>query len=176
MAGGKTIVVTAYGHSKIVDKISVSLFDRSTAGYETTDSKAEAYCNNINSFELRGEETWVFAQPVSENTRYALGAFLPLRFDILLKLNDKAVQKVLRQVDTKDIAKALTGEDKTVQEKIFNNMSKGAAQMLKDDMKCLGSMRQKDIIDAQEKILNIICQLEETGEIIILHSKGEMVE
>ncbi len=82
-------------------------------------------------------------------------------------LDDRAVQLVLRQVDTKDLALALKGASQEVQEKIFRNMSQRAAQMLKEDMEYMGPVRARLVNEAQQKIVNIIRRLEEAGEIVI---------
>jgi flagellar motor switch protein FliG len=139
------------------------------------DSNAKTYCDTINSLKLKGE-SWVFAKIVSENTQYTLDAFLPLKFDIILNLDDRAIQKVLRKVDSQELVKALKDKNEMVQEKIFNNMSKRAAQMLKEDMKFMGPMRVEDVENAEEKIVNIIRHLEQTGEIVIPYSEGETLK
>jgi hypothetical protein len=175
MGEEKSIVITAYGHNRVIDKISVSLFDKSASGHGyNDDSAAKIYCNNINSLELP-EETWVSAKIVAENTQYALDEFLPIKFDILLKLDDMAIQRILRGCETPDIARALKGENEAIQSRIFNNMSKRAVIMLKEDMD-IGQIRIQDVKKAQEKILSLICQLENRGEIIIQYSKGEIVK
>jgi hypothetical protein len=169
----KSIVITVCGHNETIDKIAVSLFDNHYP--HGGESNAEAYCNTINGLELK-EDTWIFAKTVSENTQYSLGAFFPLRFDIIETLDDRAIQKVLREIDSQDLAKALKGENDAVREKIFNNMSKRAAQMLKEDMEFMGRIRIKDVKESQEKILSIIRHFKQTGEIVITYSKGEVVE
>jgi flagellar motor switch protein FliG len=174
MANEKSVVLTVYGHSNAIDKIAVSLFDKSKDSYDVhgDDSNAETYCDAINGFKLEGE-SWVFAKIVLENTRYTLDTFRPLQFDILLNLDDRSIQKILRDVDSRLLAKALKGSNEMVQEKIFNNMSKRAAQMLKEDMDLMGPMRIADVRGAQEKIVNIVRHLEQTGEIVIPFFEGE---
>jgi flagellar motor switch protein FliG len=174
MNGGKSTVITVYGHNRTIDKIAVSLFDKSEAGYYGYDKDAKIYCDTINSLKLEGE-SWVFAKIVSENTQYSTGAFFPLRFDILLTLDDRAIQKILREVEGPHIAKALKGASEAIQEKIFKNMSKRAAQMLKEDMEYMGPIRMIDVKEGQDKVLDIIRQLEQAGEIVILY-KGDIIE
>ena len=182
MDSRKDIVITVYGHEKIVDKFAISAFDKSIDEFARNDfyignSNAETYCDIINSLELNGN-SWVFAKMISKNTLYqpyTLDTFLPLRFDIILKLDDRSIQRMLRELKFKEIAMALKGENETIREKIFSNISKRAAQMLKEDIECMGLVRKIDIIKTQEKILNIIYHLEKIGEIVILHSKGETI-
>jgi flagellar motor switch protein FliG len=174
MNGEKSTVITVYGHNRTIDKIAVSLFDKSEAGYHGYDKNAKTYCDTINSLDLKGE-SWVFAKVISENTQYSPEAFLPLKFDILLTFDDRAIQKILREVDSQDIAKALKDKNEAVQDKIFKNMSKRAAQMLKEDMEYMGPVRITDVKEAQNKVLDIIRRLEQSGEIVILY-KGDIIE
>jgi flagellar motor switch protein FliG len=91
-------------------------------------------------------------------------------FEDIVMLDDRAIQKVLREVDTQELAKALKSVDTEVQDKIFRNMSKRAAGMLKEDMEYMGPVRLKDVEEAQQKIVSIIRHLEDTGEIVIARS------
>lgn len=88
-------------------------------------------------------------------------------FEDIVKLDDRSVQRVLREVETKDIALALKGTNDEVKEKIFVNMSERAAGMLKDDMEYMGPVRAREVQEAQSTIVAIIRALEATGEIII---------
>jgi hypothetical protein len=173
MGTGKDLVVTAYGHDAVIDTISVSAFDRDR-NHDGYNSNAKMYCGNINALELKGN-SWIFTTIVSENTQYALGSFLPIKFEVLLKLDDRAVQKVLREVDSEDLARALKNAQEAVKEKIFSNMSKRAAQMIKEDMDFMGPIRTTCVKESQEKIAGVIHHLEETGEIAIPHSKGDII-
>lgn len=88
-------------------------------------------------------------------------------FEDIVLLDDKAIQKVMRELDTQDLAKSLKAVDTEVQEKIFRNMSKRAANLLREDMEFMGPIRLKDVEDSQQKIVNIIRKLEEEGEIVV---------
>lgn len=96
-------------------------------------------------------------------------------FEDIVLLDDRSIQKVLRMVDSSDLAKALKHTDPEVQEKIFRNLSKRAAQMLKEDMEYMGPVRLRDVEEAQQKIVNIIRKLEEQGEIIIARSPEDEI-
>ena len=91
-------------------------------------------------------------------------------FEDIVMLDDRAIQKVLREVDTQELAKALKAVDTEVQDKIFKNMSKRASAMLKEDMEYMGPIRLKDVEESQQKIVSIIRHLEDTGEIVIARS------
>ena len=88
-------------------------------------------------------------------------------FEDIVMLDDRAIQKVMREVDSQELAKALKSVDSEVQDKIFKNMSKRAANMLKEDMEYMGPVRLKDVEEAQQKIVSIIRHLEDTGEIVV---------
>jgi flagellar motor switch protein FliG len=88
-------------------------------------------------------------------------------FEDIVLLGDKDIQKVLREVDSTELAKALKGVNSEVQDKIFRNMSKRAAAVLKEDMDFMGPIRLKDVEEAQQKIVTIIRKLEDAGDIVI---------
>ncbi|PHJ13609.1 flagellar motor switch protein FliG [Fervidobacterium sp. SC_NGM5_G05] len=94
-------------------------------------------------------------------------------FEDILKIDDRAVQLVLREVNMQDLAVALKGASEELKQKILNNMSKRAQQLLKDEMEFMGPVRVKDVEEAQQKIINIIRRLEEAGEIVISRGGGE---
>ena len=96
-------------------------------------------------------------------------------FEDVVLLDDRSVQKVLRDVDTNDLAKALKAVEPDVQEKIFRNMSKRAASLLREDMDYMGPIRLKDVEESQQKIVNIIRKLEESGEIVIARGGEEEI-
>ncbi|MBN2509634.1 MAG: flagellar motor switch protein FliG [Spirochaetales bacterium] len=97
-------------------------------------------------------------------------------FEDIVLLDDRAIQKVLREVDTGELAKALRGVEAEVQDKIFRNMSKRAAAMLKEEMEYMGPVRLKDVEETQQKIVSIIRKLEDQGEIVVARSgEDEMV-
>ncbi|MDR0721104.1 MAG: flagellar motor switch protein FliG [Treponema sp.] len=88
-------------------------------------------------------------------------------FEDIVMLDDRSIQRVMREVDSQELAKALKSVDTEVQDKIFRNMSKRAAGMLKEDMEYMGPVRLKDVEEAQQKIVSIIRHLEDTGDIVI---------
>lgn len=88
-------------------------------------------------------------------------------FRDILHLDDRSVQKVLREVETTDLALALKSTDVEVQEKIYKNMSRRAAAMLKEEMEFMGPALLSDVEEMQSKIVAIIRKLERNGEIII---------
>ncbi|MCR4651342.1 MAG: flagellar motor switch protein FliG [Lachnospiraceae bacterium] len=96
-------------------------------------------------------------------------------FEDILLLDDRAIQRVLRDVDNNDLALALKGSNEQVQNAIFNNLSSRLASMIKEDMEFMGPVRMKDVEEAQQKIVNIIRKLEDSGEIVISRGGGDEI-
>ena len=88
-------------------------------------------------------------------------------FEDIVLLSDRAVQLVLRQVETHDLALALKTASDEVEDIITGNMSQRAAEMLEEDMEFMGPVRIREVEDAQQRIVNVIRELEESGEIVI---------
>ncbi len=96
-------------------------------------------------------------------------------FEDILSLDDRSIQRVLREVDNNDLGIALKGSGEDVQNVIFNNLSKRLAAMIKEDMDYMGPVRLKDVEEAQQKIVNIIRKLEDAGEIVISRGGGDEI-
>ncbi|MCR4790951.1 MAG: flagellar motor switch protein FliG [Treponemataceae bacterium] len=94
-------------------------------------------------------------------------------FEDIVMLDDRAIQRVLREVDTQELSKALKSVDAEVQDKVFKNMSKRAASMLKEEMEFMGPVRLKDVEEAQQKIVAAIRRLEDSGEIVVARGGEE---
>jgi flagellar motor switch protein FliG len=95
-------------------------------------------------------------------------------FEDILHLGDREVQRVLKDVDSRDLAVALKLASEEVKTKIFSNLSQRAAEMLKDELEFLGPVRLKNIEDAQRRIVEAVRRLDEAGEIHISRGgKGE---
>lgn len=96
-------------------------------------------------------------------------------FEDIILLDDRSLQMVLREVENKDLSLALKGVPNEVANKIFKNMSKRAADMLREEIEFMGPVRIRDVEEAQQKIVNIIRKLEDSGEIIVSRGKGDEV-
>ncbi|MGC7870284.1 flagellar motor switch protein FliG [Desulfosporosinus sp. SYSU MS00001] len=88
-------------------------------------------------------------------------------FEDIITLDDRGIQMVLREVDTKDLGLALKGSNPEVVEKVMANMSSRAGQMLREDMEFMGPVRLRDVEEAQQRIVKVIRKLEEGGAIVI---------
>ncbi len=96
-------------------------------------------------------------------------------FEDILLLDDRAIQRVLREVENSDLALALKGANEEVQAAIFKNLSKRLAAMIKEDMDFMGPVRMKDVEEAQQKVVNIIRKLEDSAEIVISRGGGDEI-
>ncbi len=96
-------------------------------------------------------------------------------FEDVITLDDKSIQRVLREIDNNDLALALKNTNEDVKTVIFNNISQRLATMIKEDMEFMGPVRLKDVEESQQKIVNIIRRLEDAGEIIISRGGGDEI-
>ncbi|HEY8422704.1 MAG TPA: flagellar motor switch protein FliG [Thermoclostridium sp.] len=96
-------------------------------------------------------------------------------FEDILQLDNRSIQRFLREVDNYQLAVALKGATEEVQNVIFSNMSKRLAEMIKEDIEFMGPVRLKDVEEAQQKIVNVIRKLEDAGEIIISRGGGDEI-
>ncbi len=94
-------------------------------------------------------------------------------FEDIMMVNDKGIQSMLKEVDNDDLSLALKTASQPLKDKIFKNMSERAAQLIKEDMEYMGPVRVSDVEAAQQKIVDIVRRLEESGEIIIGGRGGE---
>ena len=93
-------------------------------------------------------------------------------FDNIGEIDDRGIQSLMREVSSETLVLALKGADETVKDKIFNNMSKRASEMLRDDLESKGPVRLSDVEGAQKEILAIARRMMESGELSI-GGKGE---
>ncbi len=94
-------------------------------------------------------------------------------FEDIILVDDRGVQKLLRKIETMELAIALKAASEEVKEKIFKNMSDRAGEMLKEEIEDMGPVRMKEVTDAQQKITNIIQEMEIKGELIIAGRRGD---
>ncbi|MBE3582922.1 MAG: flagellar motor switch protein FliG [Limnochordaceae bacterium] len=88
-------------------------------------------------------------------------------FDDLVKLDNRTIQRILREVDMKDLTLALKGAAEPVTQAIFRNMSKRAVEMVKEEIQYMGPVRVRDVEEAQAKVVAVVRRLEEAGEIVV---------
>lgn len=93
-------------------------------------------------------------------------------FDDLVKIDDRGIQEVMKEVNKEELTLAIRAANQAVKEKIFKNMSSRAAESLKEDMESRGPAKLSDIEKAQQNILKIVRKLEEEGKIVIAGAGG----
>lgn len=96
-------------------------------------------------------------------------------FENLVQVDDRGFQRLLRKVETGELAIALKVSSEEVKDKVFRNMSERAGEMLREEMEDLGPVRMKEITDAQQRITTIIQEMDARGEIIIAGRRGEEI-
>ena len=94
-------------------------------------------------------------------------------FEDIIQLDDSSVQRVLREIDSKDLATSLKGSKEEVKQKILKNMSERAQSVLLEDIEYMGPVRTKEVQKVQSKIVGIIKALEAVGEITIYRGAQE---
>lgn len=96
-------------------------------------------------------------------------------FEDIVKLDNRSVQRFLREVDNNDLALALKSTSQEVANVIFSNMSKRLQEMIKEDMEFMGPVRLRDVEEAQQRIVNVIRRLEDAGEIVVARGGGDEI-
>ena len=96
-------------------------------------------------------------------------------FEDILMLDDRSIQRVLRDVENNELAVALKNANEDVRNAIFSNLSTRLADMIREDMEYMGPVRVKDVEEAQQKIVNIIRKLEDSAEIVISRGGGDEI-
>jgi flagellar motor switch protein FliG len=97
---------------------------------------------------------------------------LMFTFDDIILLDDRSLQRLLREIDSRDLTLALKGASEELRSKVFKNQSTRAAQMLKEELEVMGPVRVRNIEEAQQRIANIVRRLDEAEEIVIA-GKGD---
>ncbi|MBM3267489.1 MAG: hypothetical protein FJZ01_07560 [Candidatus Sericytochromatia bacterium] len=96
-------------------------------------------------------------------------------FEDLLALDDRGVQRLLREIDLRELLLALKGSDEAMHDRIFQNVSTRMGKMLRDEMTYMGPVRKSDVEEARRKIAAVACDLEDRGEIILVGAGEELV-
>ena len=129
--------------------------------------------------EVLGEKDAVFMNIMQEKSKdlFSVNPLLSMNLEyylvnleILLEIDDRSIQKFLREISSDELAKALKGAAEDVQDKIFRNMSRRAALLLQQDIEFMGPVRKSDVLESQKKMIEVLKQLEERGEIVVSSS------
>lgn len=93
-------------------------------------------------------------------------------FDDVLLLDDRSIQRLMKEVDTRVLAVALKGSSEEIRNRIFKNVSERAANMIREEIEYMGPVRVREVEEAQRLIVDTIRELEDAGEIVIMGSDG----
>jgi flagellar motor switch protein FliG len=160
---------------KEVERVLEKKLSSLVTGDFTTAGGVQAIVDILNSVD-RGTEKYIMETLEIEDTDLAEEIKKRMFvFEDILTMDNRFIQRFLREVDNNQLAIALKGTSEEVQSKIFSNMSKRLVEMMKEDMEFMGPVRVKDVDEAQQKIVNIIRKLEETGEIVISRGGGDEI-
>lgn len=164
---------TSHEYVKDTERVLEHRLSSMMLGNQTMAGGIDSLVNIINSVD-RGTEKRLLAE--LEQTDPELAEEIKNRmfvFEDITKLTDQAIQRILREVDNRDLAVALKTAGKEVTKAIFDNTSKRLQDMIKEDIEYMGPVRVRDVEEAQQKIVNIIRKLDDAGEIIISRNKED---
>jgi len=142
----KNIVLLTRKNNEKVTHVSFSLYNNFV--------EAQLFCFFINSLSLKNDEKLI-ARIVTVNTEYSLEKYETFSFDDFAHIDDSMTQKVMRDIDSEILVIALTNAKDKVKDKFFNNMSKRAVSMIKEDMEYNGLTDEIEINIARQKMLSI---------------------
>ncbi len=94
-------------------------------------------------------------------------------FEDILTLDNRSIQRVLKDVDNGKLTIALKGSNEELKNALLSNISKRLAAMIQEDMEIMGPVKLRDVEEAQQEIVNIVRKLEESGDIIISRGGGD---
>ena len=163
-------------HAGMVDEIN-SIFEEMLKNKETTVTRvkggAEKLADILNQIDETASKSLM---EQIESDRPELAAEIRQKmfvFENLVLVDDRGFQKMLRRIETADLAIALKAASDDVKDKIFKNMSARAGEMLKEEIEDMGPVRMKEVVDAQQKISSLIQEMEAAGDLVISGRRGE---
>ncbi|MBQ2593622.1 MAG: flagellar motor switch protein FliG [Candidatus Riflebacteria bacterium] len=127
----------------------------------------ETLVNVLNSVDRATEKTIIETMEVQEPILADEIKKKMFVFEDVVLIDDRGLQRLFKEIDQKDLSLALKGVTDEVKEKFYKNMSKRAAEMLKEDMAYMGPVRMRDVDQAQQRIVKLVKKLESKGEIIV---------
>jgi flagellar motor switch protein FliG len=148
---------------QILERRLASLFTQEVSALGGTKTVAEIL-NRID----RAAEKQIFEalEPVNPKLAEEIRRLM-FTFDDLVRLDDRSIQRVLKEVEQKDLALALKAANETVMQKILGNLSERAQGMLRQEIEYLGPVRLRDVEEAQAGIVRAVRALEESGELVL---------
>ncbi len=152
---------------KIVEAQLLKRFDKILNSEVTTIGGID-YVADVMNYMDRSNEKFIFEEMGKENPELADSIRKKMFvFSDILSMDDRSVQRFIRDCDTKDLVYALKNAGKELSELFFSNMSARMAETIQSDIEVTFNIRLRDVEEAQQKIVNLIRKLDEEGEIMI---------
>ncbi|MDL2289333.1 flagellar motor switch protein FliG [Clostridia bacterium OttesenSCG-928-F22] len=158
---------TSHEYVKEAERVMENKFSSMIFGEQTVVGGIDSLVDILNAVDRSTEKNLLEAleavdEELAEEIRNRMFVF-----EDIIKLGNTAIQRVLREIDNRDLAVALKGSTEEVSKVIFDNVSKRLQEMLKEEIEFMGPVRVRDVEESQQKIVNIIRKLEDAGEIVI---------
>ena len=158
---------------KAVEKVLESRIDFSQGGHKLGGVKAAAEILNLVG---QRYEKHILNGIAKENPELATEIKnLMFVFEDIITLDDRSIQKILKEVDHKELALALKTASEELKNKIMTNMSKRACDLILEELKFMGPVRLREVEEVQQKVIDIVRRLEDEGQIVIATSEDQMV-
>ena len=148
-------------------------FEQSIGGGVTASGGAKAVAEILNLIEASAEKNILQSLEAEDPDLAAEVKNMMFVFEDITLLDDRSIQRLLKEVETKDLAIALKATSDEVKGKIFSNVSERVAVMIKEEMEFMGPTRLSDVEAAQGRIVEAVRHLEEEGQIIISGRGGK---
>lgn len=156
-----------------LNEILEKQFSSSTASQSTTMGGVKTAAEIMNNLESTTEAELMDAIKQTDEDLGIQIEELMFVFENLIDIDDRGIQALLREVASDSLILALKGSDEDMQEKIFRNMSKRAAELLRDDLEAKGPVKVSEVESAQKEILASARRMAEAGEIVLGGAGGE---
>jgi len=148
-------------------------FERTAGGEMSASGGAKAIAEILNLIDTSAEKNILQSLEAEDPDLAAEVKNMMFVFDDLVLLDDRSVQRLLKEVETKDLSLALKAASEDVKKKLFSNVSERVAGMIKEEMEFMGPTRLSDVEAAQGRIVDSVRRLEEEGQIIISGRGGK---
>jgi flagellar motor switch protein FliG len=158
---------------KAVEKVLESRIDFSQGGHKLGGIKATAEILNLVG---QRYEKHILNGIAKENPELATEIKnLMFVFEDIIALDDRSIQKILKEVDHKELALALKTVSEELKTKMLSNMSKRAADLVLEELKYMGPVRLREVEEVQQKVIDVIRRLEDEGQLVIASNEDQMV-
>ena len=148
-------------------------FERTAGGEMSSSGGAKAIAEVLNLIDTTAEKNILQSLEAEDADLAAEVKNMMFVFDDITLLDDRSVQRLLKEVETKDLSLALKAASDDVKKKMFSNVSERVAMMIKEEMEFMGPTRLSDVEAAQGRIVDAVRRLEEEGQIIISGRGGK---